>query len=80
MIMRPIDKRTLFRICLEAAGITLRDWAAGAGVSEQFVGMLLNDQRTSKRVEMLMTQFIRKHLPLVRCGIDEAELEFGLAA
>ncbi len=77
-----MDRRTVFTLCLQSAGSSVREFAAKAGVSETFLHRNLNGDRTcrSRRVEALIDQFIKEHLPQLRDLVESAENTLGMAA
>lgn len=75
-----MDKRAIFTMCLQASGLTAKEFAAREGVSENFLHMFLNGERKSARLQSRVRIFIKQNLPLVRSCVEEAAETYGLAA
>ena len=56
-------RKAQFRAALAMAGLTASAWADREGITESWLSMILNGQRTNADVERKIADFTAKHLP-----------------
>lgn len=56
------ERKRLFRMALASAGLSMRQWADGEGLTHGHVSLFINGHRPSDRMEERVEAFIAKHL------------------
>jgi hypothetical protein len=70
--MQPDARRRAFRAALALRGVTQGEWADAEGITEGHLSHVLNARRESKRLLLVVDEFVRETFNKALKGINPA--------